>query len=157
MHSFRSPLIHGAGINRVSFLEPHLLQRRNRRLNVSARPCNIVHQAHTPNIHERGKPLNIGQRLRAVVAVNDQQLAGEIIDKIATNGDFWRDIYEPFSRSDISRETVRLVIEKARAKAGKTMPAVARYLKATTDGVEKEDEQRQLFRFKNFLYKTVKI
>ena len=87
----------------------------------------------------------------------DQQLAGEIIDKIATNGDFWRDIYEPFSRSDISRETVRLVIEKARAKAGKTMPAVARYLKATTDGVEKEDEQRQLFRFKNFLYKTVKI
>ncbi|NTV49036.1 MAG: sigma 54-interacting transcriptional regulator [Geobacteraceae bacterium] len=87
----------------------------------------------------------------------DQRLAGEIIDKITTGGDFWSDIYEPFSRSDISRETVRLVIEKARAKAGKTMPAVARYLNALTDGVEKEEEQRQLFRFKNFLYKTVKI
>jgi transcriptional regulator with GAF, ATPase, and Fis domain len=87
----------------------------------------------------------------------DQRLAEEIIDKIAAGGDFWSDIYEPFSRNDISRETVRLVIEKARAKAGKTMPAVARYLKAIADGAEKEEEQRQLFRFKNFLYKTVKV
>lgn len=87
----------------------------------------------------------------------DQRLAGEIIDGIESGGDFWADIYEPFSRNDISRETVRLVIEKARSKAGKTMPAVARYLKAVADGLEKEEEQRQLFRFKNFLYKTVKI
>ncbi len=87
----------------------------------------------------------------------DQRLASEIINKITTGGDFWADVYEPFSRSDISRETVRLVIENARAKAGKTMPAVARYLKAMTNDVEKEEEQRQLFRFKNFLYKTVKM
>ncbi len=87
----------------------------------------------------------------------DQRLAGEIIDRIAAGGDFWSDIYEPFSRNDISRETVRLVIEKTRATAGKTMPAVARHLKALTEGVGKEEEQRQLFRFKNFLYKTVKI
>lgn len=87
----------------------------------------------------------------------DQQLAGEIINRIAAGGDFWTDIYEPFSRNDISRETVRLVIEKARTTAGKTMPAVARHLKALTDGAEKDEEQRQLFRFKNFLYKTVKI
>ena len=87
----------------------------------------------------------------------DQRLAGEIIDRIEAGGDFWTDIYEPFSRNDISRETVRSVIEMARVKAGKTMPAVARYLKALTDGLEKEEEQRQLFRFKNFLYKTVKL
>ncbi|NTX00135.1 MAG: sigma-54-dependent Fis family transcriptional regulator, partial [Geobacteraceae bacterium] len=87
----------------------------------------------------------------------DQRLAGEIIDRIESGGDFWSDIYEPFSRNDIPRETIRLVIEKARAKAGKTMPAVARYLKALPDGLEKDEEQRQLFRFKNFLYKTVKI
>lgn len=87
----------------------------------------------------------------------DKQLAGEIIDRIAAGGDFWSDIYEPFSRNDISRETVRLVIEKARATAGKTMPAVARYLKALADNMEKNEEQRQLFRFKNFLYKTVRI
>lgn len=93
----------------------------------------------------------------SVVHDLDEQVAGAILDKIAAGGDFWSDIYEPFSRNDISRETVRLAIEKARTKAGKTMPAVARYLKALTDGLEKEEEQRQLFRFKNFLYKTVKI
>ena len=87
----------------------------------------------------------------------DVRLAGEIIDKIAAGGDFWADVYEPFSRNDISRETVRLVIEKARTKAGKTMPAVARHLNALADGLDKEEEQRQLFRFKNFLYKTVRI
>jgi transcriptional regulator with GAF, ATPase, and Fis domain len=87
----------------------------------------------------------------------DQRLATDIIDRIMAGGGFWADVYEPFSRNDISRETVRLVIEKTRATAGKTMPAVARYLKALSEGVEKEEEQRQLFRFKNFLYKTVKL
>ncbi|MDD5287387.1 MAG: GPMC system transcriptional regulator [Desulfuromonadaceae bacterium] len=87
----------------------------------------------------------------------DERLAGEILEKIALGGDFWADVYEPFSRNDISRETVRTVIENARARAGKTMPAVARYLKALDAGQTPEDEQRQLFRFKNFLYKTVKL
>ncbi|MBC7961468.1 MAG: sigma 54-interacting transcriptional regulator [Steroidobacteraceae bacterium] len=87
----------------------------------------------------------------------DEGAAAEIMEKIETGGDFWLNVYEPFTRNDISRETVRLVIEKARAKAGKTMPAVARYLKALADGQEREEEQRQLFRFKNFLYKTVRI
>ena len=87
----------------------------------------------------------------------DEQLAGEILERIAAGGDFWTDIYEPFAHNDLSRETVRLVIEKARSKAGKTMPAVARHLKALTAGLNKEEEQRQLFRFKNFLYKTVRL
>ncbi|GAC1465816.1 MAG: GPMC system transcriptional regulator [Desulfuromonadaceae bacterium] len=86
----------------------------------------------------------------------DERLADEIIDRIAAGGDFWTDLYEPFSRNDISRETVRLVIEKARSKAGKTMPAAARYLKAITE-VSTEDEKLKLYRFKNFLYKTVRI
>jgi len=87
----------------------------------------------------------------------DERLAAAILEQIKGGGDFWTEIYEPFSRNDISRETVRLVIDKSRLLAGKTMPAVARYLKAISDGVGKEEEQRQLFRFKNFLYKTVKI
>jgi transcriptional regulator with GAF, ATPase, and Fis domain len=87
----------------------------------------------------------------------DLRLADEIIATIAVGGDFWSDVYEPFSHNDISREIVRLVIEKARAKAGKTMPAVAGYLNVFADGLDKDDEQRQLFRFKNFLYKTVKL
>ncbi len=87
----------------------------------------------------------------------DERVAAEILEKIESGGDFWSNVYEPFSRNDISREAVRLVIEKSRAKAGRTMPAVARYLKALADGQESDEEQRQLFRFKNFLYKTVKI
>jgi hypothetical protein len=37
------------------------------------------------------------------------------------------------------------------------MPAVARYLKAVGGGEGLDEEQRRLFKFKNFLYKTVKI
>ncbi|MDD5106111.1 MAG: GPMC system transcriptional regulator [Desulfuromonadaceae bacterium] len=87
----------------------------------------------------------------------DKQVADEIVGKIVAGGDFWADIYEPFSHNEISRETVRQVIEKSRCSAGKTMPAIARYLKAFAEGMDKDEEQRQLFRFKNFLYKTVKL
>jgi transcriptional regulator with GAF, ATPase, and Fis domain len=86
----------------------------------------------------------------------DERLAADILERIAAGGDFWSEVYEPFSRNDLPRETVRMVIEKARTQAGKTMPTVARYLKAVGNG-GKEEEQRQLFKFKNFLYKTVKI
>jgi transcriptional regulator with GAF, ATPase, and Fis domain len=86
----------------------------------------------------------------------DERLAADIMERIQSGGDFWGEVYEPFSRSDISRETVRLVIEKARSLAGKTLPAVARYLKAVGDGAG-QDEERKLFKFKNFLYKTVKM
>jgi transcriptional regulator with GAF, ATPase, and Fis domain len=87
----------------------------------------------------------------------DERLAAEILQQIQTGGNFWSEVYEPFSKSDISRETVRLVIEKARGLAGKTMPAVARYLKAVGTEADQEEDQRRLFKFKNFLYKTVKI
>lgn len=87
----------------------------------------------------------------------DERLANDIIERIQGGGDFWGEVYEPFSHNDISRETVRTVIEKARGLAGKTMPAVARYLKALGDGLGSDEEQRRLFKFKNFLYKTVKI
>ncbi|HEX9078062.1 MAG TPA: Fis family transcriptional regulator, partial [Desulfuromonadaceae bacterium] len=87
----------------------------------------------------------------------DERLANDIMARIAAGGDFWSEVYEPFSRNDISRETVRLVIEKSRGVAGKTMPAVARHLKALDQSGDRAEEQRMLFRFKNFLYKTVRI
>jgi len=87
----------------------------------------------------------------------DDRLAATILERIEAGGDFWTEVYEPFSRNDISRETVRLVIERTRVLAGKTMPAVARYLKALGDDGEANEEQRRLFKFKNFLYKTVRI
>jgi hypothetical protein len=87
----------------------------------------------------------------------DERLVADILEQIQAGSDFWSEVYEPFSRNDISRDTVRLVIEKARIQAGKTMPAVARYLKAFGEGESSEEEQRRLFKFKNFLYKTVRI
>ncbi|MDA8429961.1 MAG: GPMC system transcriptional regulator [Geobacteraceae bacterium] len=86
----------------------------------------------------------------------DERLAEDIIARIQAGGDFWGEVYDPFSHNDLSRETVRTVIEKARGLAGKTMPAVARYLRALGEGVTSAEEQRLLFKFKNFLYKTVK-
>jgi transcriptional regulator with GAF, ATPase, and Fis domain len=87
----------------------------------------------------------------------DEKLAKKILGQIESGGDFWKDVYEPFSKNDISRETVKLLIEMTKGLAGKTLPAVARYLKALDIDASEEEEKRKLFKFKNFLYKTVKI
>ncbi len=86
-----------------------------------------------------------------------EQLAGEVVERIRQGGDFWQDVYEPFSQNDISRDVVRLVIEKARAVAGRPLPAVARQLRAVDGNAAEEEQRKQLYRFKNFLYKTVRL
>jgi transcriptional regulator with GAF, ATPase, and Fis domain len=104
----------------------------------------------------RGVGLGSGLQLtdgRELVA----HLADTILEKIRQGGDFWQDIYEPFSRNDISRDVVRLVIEKSRAFAGRPLPGVARYLRALTDGMNEEEKRKMLYKFKNFLYKTVRL
>jgi len=87
-----------------------------------------------------------------------EEVAGGIMTRIGSGDDFWEAVYEPYSQSQISRDVVRLVIEKSRAASGKSMPEIARYLKAITgDPQDDEEERKRFFRFKNFLYKTVKI
>ena len=87
-----------------------------------------------------------------------EEVAGGIMSQIGSGSDFWEAVYEPYSQSRISRDVVRLVIEKSRLAAGKTMPEIARHLKAVVaDPLEDEEERKRFFRFKNFLYKTVKI
>jgi len=86
------------------------------------------------------------------------QLAERIIADIAAGSDFWRAVYQPYSDNQISRETVRLVVEKARERSGKSMPRIARFLRAVdTDKLDSKEESLRFFRFKNFLYKTVRI
>ncbi|MBT1072682.1 GPMC system transcriptional regulator [Pelotalea chapellei] len=94
---------------------------------------------------------------RSDVKELDDRLAASILERISGGSDFWTEVYEPFSRNDISRETVRVVIDKGRALSGKTMPAVARYLRAVAENDDAAEAQRKLFKFKNFLYKTVKV
>jgi len=88
----------------------------------------------------------------------NEQLAAEILVRIEQGEDFWEAVYEPYSDNRISRDVVKLVIERAKSAAGKGMPQVARHLKAITGDADRDEEERkQFFRFKNFLYKTVKI
>ncbi|WP_136523863.1 GPMC system transcriptional regulator [Geomonas ferrireducens] len=87
-----------------------------------------------------------------------EEVASSIMTEIETGKDFWEAVYEPYSQSRISRDVVKLVVERSRSAAGKSMPEVARHLKAITgDPQEDEEERKRFFRFKNFLYKTVKI
>jgi DNA-binding NtrC family response regulator len=85
------------------------------------------------------------------------RLADTIIEKVRQGGDFWQDIYEPFSSNDISRDVVRLVVEKSRSLVGRPLPGVARYLRALTDEMNDEEQRKMLYKFKNFLYKTVRL
>jgi len=87
-----------------------------------------------------------------------EEVAGGIMAEIGAGKDFWEAVYEPYSKSQISRDVVRLVIEKSRVAAGKSMPEIARHLKAVSSAPQDDEEERKrFFRFKNFLYKTVKI
>jgi DNA-binding NtrC family response regulator len=84
-------------------------------------------------------------------------LADTIVERIRQGGDFWQDVYEPFTRNDISRDVVRLVVEKSRAFAGRPLPGVARYLQAVNDDASVDEQRKMMFKFKNFLYKTVRF
>jgi transcriptional regulator with GAF, ATPase, and Fis domain len=87
-----------------------------------------------------------------------EQVAAEILKQIEAGMDFWDAVYEPYSRNVISREVVRLVIEGSRETVGKNMPRVAAHLKAVKGDINLDDEERRrFFKFKNFLYKTIKI
>jgi len=91
------------------------------------------------------------------IDMNDQ-LAESIITDITAGNDFWKAVYEPYTGNHISREVVRLVIEKTRSRAGKSMPRIAAFLKAVdSESADSQEEKLRFFRFKNFLYKTVRI
>ena len=88
----------------------------------------------------------------------DDTLADDILRQIAAGSDFWQAVYEPYSANAISREAVRKVVEKARARAGKSMPKIALFLGAINQaGADAKEENLKLYKFKNFLYKTIRI
>ncbi|HTG82673.1 MAG TPA: GPMC system transcriptional regulator [Geobacteraceae bacterium] len=88
----------------------------------------------------------------------NEQLATEVLKDIEGGKDFWEAVYEPYSRNRIPRDVVKITIDKARAVAGKGMPQIARHLKAVSGDITNDEEERKrFFKFKNFLYKTVRI
>jgi transcriptional regulator with GAF, ATPase, and Fis domain len=106
----------------------------------------------------RGIRDGIWEGSTSVLTGMSEQLADQIMADIAGGKDFWTAVYEPYSGNHISREVVRLIIDKTRERAGKSMPRIAKYLHATdSENPDSGEEQRRFFKFKNFLYKTVKI
>ncbi len=89
----------------------------------------------------------------------NEQISQEIMNVIGSKrGDFWSELYEPYTASAISREVIRMVVERSRTAAGRTMPEIARYLGAVEGDLQGDEVQRKKFyKFKNFLYKTVKV
>ncbi len=84
----------------------------------------------------------------------NQQAAASISQRImAGQGDFWSEVYRPYSNKELTREGVIEVIEQMRRRGATSMPKLARVLAACDPDVE----TKQFYRFKNFLYKTVKI
>jgi transcriptional regulator with GAF, ATPase, and Fis domain len=100
----------------------------------------------------------VGKKPETSTVQLNEQVAAEILSQIETDKDFWDAVYEPYSKNLISRDVVRLVLEKGRAAAGNSIPRVAAHLKAVRGDISGDEEERKrFFRFKNFLYKTIKI
>jgi transcriptional regulator with GAF, ATPase, and Fis domain len=86
------------------------------------------------------------------------QLAEEILSEINAGKDFWQAVYEPYSKNRIPRDVVELIIERSRLEVGRTMPQIARHLKAATGDIQGDaGERKKFFKFKNFLYKTIRV
>jgi DNA-binding NtrC family response regulator len=85
-------------------------------------------------------------------------VAREIYQRIVEGqSDFWSGIYEPYSANRITRDIVIEIIELARAAGADTMPKSAELLHACDPRSEAAEEKKTFFRYKNFLYKTVRI
>ncbi|MEZ4600766.1 MAG: GPMC system transcriptional regulator [Syntrophotaleaceae bacterium] len=86
------------------------------------------------------------------------QVAREMLDSIlGGETDFWDGVHAPFTEKRISRDVVAAVIDLARARGASTMPQAAEMLRACSDPNGDPDQRRQFYKFKNFLYKTIRI
>lgn len=89
---------------------------------------------------------------------NTEQLAEKLLYQVQEEGqDFWSIIYQPYSKQEITRDVIIKLVEKARAEGATNMPKLARFLNACKAEISSAEEKRTFFRFKNFLYKTVRI
>jgi len=87
-----------------------------------------------------------------------KQLAEEILQKINSgDSDFWQAIYQLYSQKTITREAVLQVIEETRRQGAASMPKLARALKACDPADSSAEGRKEFYRFKNFLYKTIRI
>jgi len=95
-------------------------------------------------------------------ATQSRALTSELAEEIYTsivdgNEDFWSAIYTPYSSNKISRTVVTTIIDMAKDNGANNMPRIATMLKVC-DTTSLDSEQKKIFyKFKNFLYKTIRI
>ncbi|MBE9487365.1 MAG: sigma 54-interacting transcriptional regulator [Chloroflexi bacterium] len=88
----------------------------------------------------------------------EKQLAETILQQINTGEqDFWQAIYQPYSQKELTREAVLMVVERAREQGARSMPKLARVLKACDPSDPSSEGRKAFYRFKNFLYKTIRV
>lgn len=88
----------------------------------------------------------------------ENQLAEGIMQQISSDDlDFWQAVYQPYSQKEITRDVVLKVIEEARRQGANSMPKLARLLRACDPADSSSEGRKTFFRFKNFLYKTIRV
>lgn len=75
----------------------------------------------------------------------------------AGEGDFWTLVHQPFTEKQLTKDSVRALVAAARRAGARSMPEIAADLKACDPRSAEAEEQRKFFKFKNFLYKTVRV
>jgi transcriptional regulator with GAF, ATPase, and Fis domain len=75
----------------------------------------------------------------------------------SAEGDFWSLVHKPFIDNQLTRDTVCALVESTRRAGARNMPEIAIALKACDPHSGIVSERRRFYKFKNFLYKTVRI
>ncbi len=115
---------------------------------------------HTEDIERAIQPQtgNYADKSETEWMVIADRSAEEILKRIlAGQEDFWEAIYQPYSKQELTREVVMKLVDKARTEGATNMPKLARLLCACDPTADSATEKKQFYRFKNFLYKTVRI
>lgn len=88
----------------------------------------------------------------------NEQLAAEIYEDIMLGEkDFWELVYKPYSENLISREVVKQILLMAKQNNGDSLSKIAQKLRVYQGDISAYEEEKKFIRFKNFLYKTIKI
>ncbi len=73
------------------------------------------------------------------------------------DGDFWDLVHQPFTDKQLTKDTVRALVANVRREGARGMPEIAVLLRACDPRSADAEEQRRFYKFKNFLYKTVRV
>ncbi|MDG5469455.1 GPMC system transcriptional regulator [Deltaproteobacteria bacterium IMCC39524] len=115
----------------------------------------------------RQGPIITGEDLRKALASGHQPVVSDDTEQDPVrriqralqegDGDFWSLVHRPFIDNQLTRDTVCALVEATRRDGARNMPDIAAALRACEAHSRNGDEQRRFYKFKNFLYKTVKI